>query len=204
VIHAVKFLVVAAFEPELVRFRELVRDKSAPPLVIEAIGVGVVDAAIGMTRCIARQAPTHAVLLGTCGAFEGRSLAIGDVVSGRTAQLACESVAELPPQLAAREELDVDLHDALVAAGAKSVQITNSVGITVRDVAPPDADVEHLESFAFARACAAHSVRAAIALGVANRVGSSGLAEWRQHHVEASLRAAEIAWAAIRTTTTTR
>lgn len=198
-----KFLVIAAFEPELVRFRELVRDEMAAEVAIEAIGVGLVDAAIGMTRCIARHAPDRVLLLGTCGAFPSRGLSIGDVVAGKSAHLACEPGAELPPPLRAHEDLDPTLHAALVAARAKSVQMTNTVGITVTDVAPPsDRDVEHLEAFAVARACSVHRVPCGVALGVANMVGSTGRAEWRQHHVEASKRAAEVAWSALATLVT--
>ncbi len=189
-----KFLVVAAFEPELVRFRELAGTAGLAGLAIEAIGVGVVDAAIGMTRCIARHAPTHALLLGTCGAFPGRGLSIGDVVSGRIARIACEKGAELPPPMRAEEELTL-------VPGIKSVQITNTVGITVEDRAA-DADVEHLEAFAVARACAAHQVPCAIVLGVANMVGASGRSEWRANHVEASARAADAAFSFLRTSTT--
>jgi nucleoside phosphorylase len=195
-----KFLVVAAFEPELVRFRQLAADKSAASIAIEAIGVGVVDAAIGMTRCIARHAPTHALLLGTCGGF---GVATGEVVTATSVRLVAGELSEIPPPLRVEEKLDVALHDTLVAAGARSVHVANTVGITVDDeeaalvAAATHADVEHLEAFAFARACAAHDIAGAIALGVANAVGSRGRAEWKANHVAMSARAAEVAYAAI-------
>ena len=59
------------------------------------------------------------------------------------------------------------------------------------------ADVEHLEAFAFARACATARVPCARALGVANVVGSKGRAEWLAGHVGASEEAADVAWRAL-------
>ncbi len=189
-----KLLVAAAFDPELVRFRELARTGAPVELETATLGVGLVDAAIGMTRCIARHAPTHALLLGTCG---GIRVATHEVVAGSVARLAVEAHAEAPPPMRLEEELDPALHDALVAAGAKSVQIANTVGITVKDAIAIDGDVEHLEAFAFARACAMHGVRCGVVLGVANAVGASGRGEWRANHVVASARAAEVAWSAL-------
>ncbi len=213
---AVKFLVVAAFAPELVRFRELAREVRAKrgrqpegptteEIAIEAVGVGLVDAAAGVTRCILRHRPTHALLIGTCG---GLSVATGEVVCGARARLAVPDGQERPPPLAETQDLDPALRDALVAAGARCVQIANTVGVTTDDAAAARLaahdDVEHLEAFAFARACAALGVAAGVVLGVANAVGSRGREEWRANHVEASARAAEIAWSAIRTSTTAR
>jgi hypothetical protein len=103
---------------------------------------------------------------------------------------------------------DRGLHDALVSAGAKSVQIANTVGITTDDALAGRlaraasgsgvvADVEHLEAFAFARACAVAGVPCATALGIANVVGSTGRAEWLAGHVRASQEAADVAWRAL-------
>jgi nucleoside phosphorylase len=228
-----KFLVVAAFEPELTEFRELARADKMTELAIEAIGVGLVEAAIGMTRCIARHAPTHALLLGTCGVLppdpttELARLAILDVVTARTTFLVERAFVESghPPAMPDRAELDGDLHDALVTAGARSVHVANTLGITVDDGLAllvsmwtascaieahegresPLAErpgVEHLEAFAFARACAAHGVAGTVALGVANVVGSHGREEWRQNHEAASSRAAKVAHEAIVRTST--
>jgi len=223
----VKLLVVAAWEPELVRFRERLSEAPAGvELVLAALGVGLVETSILMTRCVVREAPAAALLLGTCGVFElekERRPAVGSVVTGEAARLADASILEgaaaLPGPMPAEVAFDRGLHDALVAAGARSVQIANTVGITTSDAlaerlaAKTAADVEHLEAFAFARACAAAEVPCAAALGVANVVGAKGRAEWLANHVRASQEAADVAFRALgammtslatRTTTTAR
>jgi nucleoside phosphorylase len=207
-------LVVAAWEPELRRVRE--RLAVAPPafeLALAVLGVGLVEASIAMTQCVAREQPTAALLLGTCGAF-GAAHPVGSVVSGARVRLVDGSVvdgtAALPGPMPADAVFDAGLHDALVAAGARSVQIANTVGITTDDAlaarlaraggvggtgsAP---DVEHLEAFAFARACVVARIPCAAALGVANVVGSKGRAEWLAGHERASDAAADVAWRAL-------
>jgi nucleoside phosphorylase len=210
--NPLKLLVVAAWEPELKRVRE--RLAVAPPgiaLALATLGVGLVEASIAMTRCVEREQPTAALLLGTCGAF-GAAHPVGSVVSGARVHLVDGSVvdgtAALPGPMPADALFDPGLHDALVAAGARSVQIANTVGITTDDAlaarlarvgvgessAP---DVEHLEAFAFARACAVAGIPCAAALGVANVVGSKGRAEWLAGHERASDAAADVAWRAL-------
>jgi nucleoside phosphorylase len=207
-----KLLVVAAWEPELSRYREwLAQLPLGIELVLDTLGVGLVEASIAMTRCVAREEPTAALLLGTCGAF-GTALAVGSVVSGAGVRLVDASVidgmAALPGPMPVEALFDRGLHDALVGAGARSVQIANTVGITTDDglaarlprageASAAAADVEHLEAFAFARACAVAGIPCATALGVANVVGSTGRAEWLAGHARASQEAADVAWRAL-------
>src|SRR4051794_26967990 len=82
-------LVVGAFEPELTAFRTMLGNDGMPGITVAAIGVGLVEAAMGMVRCIAEHRPSHALLLGTCGAFSGGAsgLAVGDVVTATRARL---------------------------------------------------------------------------------------------------------------------
>lgn len=218
-----KLLVVAAWEPELTRYRErsgitggaalvrLVPEELGVEIVLATLGVGLVEAAIAMTQCIAIHRPAAALLLGTCGAF-GTSLRAGSVVAGARVRLVDSAVASgkaaLPAPLPSEAVFDGGLHDALVASGAKSVQIANTVGITTDDdlaaalasSAGPDGarpDVEHLEAFGFARACAAAGLPCGAVLGVANGVGKQGRAEWLAAHVKSSADAADVAWDAL-------
>jgi len=123
-----------------------------------------------------------------------------------------DGTAALPEPMPVDAVFDPGLHAALVGAGATSVQIANTVGITVDDalaarlaragagVGGQDdsgPDVEHLEAFAFARACAVAGIPCAAALGVANVVGSKGRAEWLAGHERASDAAADVAWRAV-------
>jgi nucleoside phosphorylase len=213
-----KLLVAAAWEPELVRFRQ--RLAVAPTRIdvaLATLGVGLVEASIAMTRCVAQEKPTAALLIGTCGAF-GAAHPVGSVVSAARVRLVDGSVvdgtAALPGPMPAEAVFDAGLQDALVAAGARSVQIANTVGITTddalaarlaragardgdRDAGGDVLDVEHLEAFAFARACAVAGVPCAAALGIANVVGSKGRAEWLAGHERASDAAADVAWRAL-------
>lgn len=224
-----KLLVVAAWEPELTRLRQRsadVRHGASRPvfeLVLDTIGVGVVEAAVGMTQCIVRHAPAAALLIGTCGAFRtagasGRSggpgidsgasrIDLGAAVAGARVCIVDAAViaggAALPEPMPAVAPFDAAIHAALVAAGARSVQIANTVGITTADahaaqlVEAGCGEVEHLEAFGFARACAAAGVPCGAVLGVANTVGASGRAEWLAGHVSASAVAADLAWDAL-------
>lgn len=205
-----KLLVVAAWEPEIARFRDAVSGvrSQALEIVVDTLGVGLVEASIAMTRCVARHSPTASVLLGTCGAFARTPpLAPGAVVTGARAHLvdgsAVAGTAALPAPMPAAATFDAVLHDALVGAGARSVQIANTVGITTDDAlaaslwSAGDHHVEHLEAFAFARACAVASLPCAVSLGVANMVGARGRAEWLANHVQASADAADTLLAAL-------
>jgi nucleoside phosphorylase len=210
-LKGLKLLVVAAWEPELVRFRERFAAGGAPAgleLSLATVGVGVVEAAVGMTQCIARHEPDLALLLGTAGVLP-RSGAppLGGVVAASRVRLVdagtLDGTAELPGPMPAAAVLDVGVHDALVRAGARSVQIANTVGITVDDAlasriagAGTD-DVEHLEAFGFARACASVAVPCGIVLGIANVVGARGRAEWLANHTSASASAADVAYEAL-------
>ena len=217
--NALKLLIVAAWEPELTRARERhAVDPSPTEVTFSTLGVGLVEAGMGMTQCIVRHQPELALLVGTAGVFRGEGEegpVVGEVVVASRVRLLDASVLDgtsaLPAPMPTEVMLDAKVRDALVAAGARSVQIANTVGITVDDAhasrlhAAHGDDVEHLEAFAFARACAASAVPCGIVLGIANVVGSSGRAEWLANHTSASASAADLAWRALpallRTTT---
>lgn len=191
---------VAAWEPELAAFRERLADRPPlrPAVALEVIGVGLVEASIMMTRCVMEHRPRAALFLGTCGAFrrEGLASPVGSVVTAARVELVDASVlvgkAALPGPMPAVAVFDARLRSVLVQAGARSVQVANTVAITTDDALALTLggngahDVEHLEVFAFARACAAGGVPCASALAVANTVGASGRREWLSSHVEAS------------------
>jgi nucleoside phosphorylase len=91
--------------------------------------------------------------------------------------------------------------DALFSAGARPCAIANTLSVTTDDAVAAKlgvlAPVEHLEAYAVARTCKALGLPCAIVLGIANIVGSKGREQWRTHHVEASARAAEVAFKAL-------
>lgn len=194
-------LVVAAWEPELERFRALA--PLAAEVTSRGVGVGPVAAALGTQRALAELEPDIVVLLGTCGAAGG-AFAPGDVIVATSTVLvdpaALEGRAALP-YAQGPLPLDPGLVAAFAAAGAKPAAIANPLGITTDDALGARiggaAPIEHLEAFGFASACALHRARAAIVLGVANVVGSQGREQWRTNHIALSARAAEIAHAAL-------
>ena len=204
-------LVVAAWEPELERFRALAGNPLPRGLVVEPVGIGPVDTAARVTRCILQHRPELVVLLGTCGSAPGAGAGRGDVIAGTSVRLADPGVAEgraAMPYAESAIGLDGAMQAALVAAGARPASIANTLGITTDDalaeLLAPFGAVEHLEAYGVARACQLADVRCAVVLGVANVVGARGREEWRANHVAASARAADIAWDALVRTSTTR
>jgi nucleoside phosphorylase len=139
------------------------------------------------------------VLVGTCGAYEGSGLRIGDVVAAKTVCLADGGVAEgraaFPEIMRQRLDLSPDMRASLTAAGAREARVATTLGVTTDDACAHRlaecGEAEHLEAFAVASACAAAGVPLAIVLGVANTVGASGRAEWRANHARAGLAATE-------------
>jgi len=205
-------LVVAAWDPELERFRALARNPLPFGVVVEPVGIGPVDTAARVTRCILQHRPQLVVLLGTCGSAPGSGIAIGDVIAGTSVRLADPSVAAgraAMPYAEGAIALDGAMRAALVSAGARPASIANTLGITTDDalarLLAPLGEAEHLEAYGVARACQLADVRCAVVLGVANVVGARGREQWRANHVEASARAADIAWdALVRMSTTQR
>ncbi len=205
-------LVVAAWDPELERFRALAQEPRGFDVAVAPVGIGPVDTAASVTRCILQHGPRLVVLLGTCGASPESRLGIGDVIAGTSVRLVDPSVVEgraAMPYAEAAIALDDELRDAVVAAGGRAASIANTLGITTDDALAaklaPLAEVEHLEAYGVARACQLASVRCAVVLGVANVVGARGRDEWRANHVAASARAADVAWSAlVRTSTRSR
>ncbi|MDF2692384.1 MAG: hypothetical protein K0S65_767, partial [Labilithrix sp.] len=64
-------LVVAAWEPELERFRALVtpaRDQGHEATDVFPVGIGLVDATVGTASRLARGTPDLVLFVGTCGA----------------------------------------------------------------------------------------------------------------------------------------
>jgi futalosine hydrolase len=198
-------LLLAAFPPEL---------ESAPAeLRTAAVGIGLVDAAIGTAK-VARDRPAgskHAILVGTCGAYPGSGLAIGDVVVGSRVFLADAGVSlghgALVGSMGAPLALDASLR-ARLAGGAREVDVATTLAITTDDALAASlarttaCAVEHLEAFAVARACQDAGLSLAVVLGVANEVGSRGRAEWQQNHRRAAANAIAYVVDGLRSSTT--
>jgi futalosine hydrolase len=207
----VDLLVVAAFSPELAGLEELLggglaADVLGRKLAAAPVGIGLVAAASGASAAIARERPAALVLIGTCGAYPGSGLTIGDAVVARAAKLLEPAVVEgraaFPGLMSAPVAADVAMAAALSAGGAPLVDVGTTLAVTTDDplalLLSRHAAVEHLEAFAVATACAARSVPFGVVLGVANIVGARGREQWRANHDAAGRVAASCVVQAVR------
>lgn len=187
-------LLVGAFEPEIAPFYEHL----PADVLARAVGIGLVDAALGTARVLDETSAKAIVFVGTAGAFPGSGLGLLEVVTLAEAFLADAAVARglasLLPPMSGRLTDDEALTRALVPLGElRRVTVATTLAITTDDEAAASleattgAAVEHLEAYSVARAAAARGIPFACVLGVANMVGSRGREEWLRHHQAAAV-----------------
>ncbi len=201
-------LLVAAFHPELAALRAHLAGAldgfvGQTRVAARVVGVGLPMAAAGVALQASKLHPRSVVALGTCGAYPGSGLAIGDVIVARRIHLvdpsALEGRAEFPAPMQVVCDADGTLAESIVeATGARRADVGTTVAVTVDDATAvriaraTGSEVEHLEVHGMAMACAALELPMGAVLAVANFVGSHGRSEWRSHHNEAAARAAEV------------
>jgi nucleoside phosphorylase len=193
-------LVLAAFPPELAPLQptlgaELRRQFGGRDVAAEAVGIGLATAAAGAATKLLALRPRGVVLVGTCGEFGG-AFHVGGVAVARRVVLAEPSVARgeaaYPDPMSTELTADPALGEALVARGGAFADVATTLAVTTDDAlaarlaAFTSCQVEHLEAYGVAAACAAQGVPFVAALGVANPVGSRGREAWRQNHRSAS------------------
>ncbi len=158
------------------------------PVPTAELGIGALAAAAGASVALARTPTSSLVLLGTCGAYPGSGLAIGDVVVVTTSRLVDAAVVRGEATALGAWELSTDLE--LVARFApigRKVTCATTLALTTSDalateLAATGVEVEHLEVHGVAVACAGARVPFVAVLGVANAVGAAGRAEWSANH----------------------
>jgi futalosine hydrolase len=201
-----RWLVLAAWPPELAELRRLLRgNPTGKQVSMRAAGVGLVEAAIGATAAIAEVTPDAVMFVGTAGSYPGRrpDLALAGVVAARRLFLWADGVATgdayLPPALPATQESAMALRRIAAASGLLMADVACPLAITSRP-APvgggsraPACDVENLEAFAVARAAAAADLPFAAILGISNTVGPSGHAAWKRNATRAAAAACRAA-----------
>jgi nucleoside phosphorylase len=119
-------------------------------------------------------------------------VAIAAPVIARRLHLASTAAADgrgaFPGPMVVAVETDAGLCQGLARETGRRVDVATTLAITTDDdlarrVSDAFAcDVEHLEAFAVATACARERVPMAAVLAVANRVGSAARDEWRRYH----------------------
>jgi purine-nucleoside phosphorylase len=177
-------LLLAAFAPELAGL-----DAAPPPgWRVATVGVGAISAAAETARLLAAERPARVLLVGTCGAYDGRLL-VGDALAA--SPVVATSLDELEGR-AYRPEIERTRWEATwqlpegfpVHAVAVPPAITASEDGARRLAAV--AAAEHLEASGVFAACHAARVPVAAALAVANRCGPEANAEWRASHARVS------------------
>jgi futalosine hydrolase len=200
-----RWLVLAAWLPELTELRRLLRRRTSQEIVTRVAGVGLVEAAIGATAAIADVKPDAIMFVGTAGLYPGRrpDLAWAGVVAARRLVLSADGLASghayLPPALPAAQESTMALRRIAAAAGLLMADVACPLAITLRPSAvgrrarSSVCDVENLESFAVARAAVAAGLPFAAILGISNAVGPSAHAAWKRHAIRAAAAACRAA-----------
>lgn len=209
-----RWLVLAAWPPELTELRRLLR--KSEQIVARAAGVGLVEAAIGASAAIAQVKPEAVMFVGTAGLYPDRrpDLALAGVVAARRLVLWADGVATgdtyLPPALLATQETTVALRRIAVAAGLLVADVACPLAIASRP-APvrrgarsSTCDVENLEAFAVARAAVTAGLPFAAILGISNIVGPSAHAAWKRNATRAAAAACRAALDVIERSTVRR
>ncbi len=202
----VDVLILAAFEPELAALSAAFGGASIATVERRSVamriaGIGLPAASVGSAEHIAELEPRLVVLVGTCGAYRGAGLSIGEVVVARHLRLvdpaALAGAAQFPEPMQITAEPYAPLTAAFTALGARPCLVATTLAITVDDAAATritqaaGAEVEHLEAQGVAMACASRRVPFGAVLGVANLVGAGGRAEWLANHRLAETSAGE-------------
>ena len=212
-----RWLVLAAWPPELTELRRLLKQRGAGKHVVaRTAGVGLVDAAIGATTAIAEVKPDAVMFIGTAGSYPGArpDLPLAGVVAARRLFLAADGTATgdayLPSALPAEQETTASLRRIAVAAGLLLADVACPLAITCRPAAvgrsarAPAFDVENLEAFAVARAAVAGGLPFAAILGISNAVGPSAHRAWKRNATRAAAAACRAALDVIERSTVRR
>lgn len=155
-------------------------------------GVGLVDAAAGTSRIVARHTPTTILFVGTCGAYPESGFQIGQLVLARTVRLGSGDVAAgtmripglMPELIPTDAELTQHLRNQL-STPAADAEVICTLGITESELLARQLEsgihqrVENLEAYPVLRAAA--GIPTAVLLGITNIVGPDGGRQWREH-----------------------
>ena len=170
----------------------------------EAVGVGVLRAAVATARLLAERAAggapvTRVLQVGSCGAFDAALPAPTVIVAtevglGAPVDLLGKGYTPLPPPALGVDPAAVA---AAAALGAVPTRLLTNQSITT-DPALVAAfaahwGAEHMEAAAVAWACREAGVAWVGVFGVANRVGPEAHAEWLRNRVAAERAAVAVA-----------
>lgn len=157
-------------------------DEELGPLPGVGLGVGPVTAGSAAARWLATEKPDAVLLIGTAGAYAGGpeigtlvaagALGLGDSAAAIGLAYVPRAPGELAANLAILAESGLPVARVLTLAA-----ITTDPTLAALHAA--NWEVEHMEAYAVALACAAAGVPFAAILGITNRVGPEAHAQWR-------------------------
>ena len=166
------------------------------------VGIGLPMASVGAAMQLVEMQPRLVVLLGTCGAYRSAGISLGAVVAARRIRLvdhaASRGLAQFPEPMSVVTDASEAILRSLVEAGARRCDVATTLAVTVDDAAAAllaqatGAQVEHLEAYGVAAACAARGIPFGAVFGVANQVGSRARDEWRANHRSAAAAAVDV------------
>jgi nucleoside phosphorylase len=172
------------------------------PVLIAALGVGLVDFASGLQGVLCDFKIDKALLTGTCGVYP-EALAespLGTLVVPEKISLGDLSVVEksgyFPAPVTQSCILDKELFcDLLPNLGGHCLTlatITADDQVAVKIAGYYRAEFEQMEAYAFARLCQINQVRGTALFAVVNQVGSQGHAQWRANAHAGAITAADL------------
>ena len=160
--------------------REELGDLDGVPL-----GVGPVVAAARMAAALVQRRPDAVVMMGTAGAYSRSGLEIGQAIAARRCGLS-HGVAAMGLGYVPRPPAAVECDRALLERTDLPRASVLTVGAVTTDTVLAGRlsdgwQVEHMETFGAACACAQQSVPFLAILGISNVVGPDAHAEWLVH-----------------------
>ena len=151
------------------------------PVPGSVLGVGMIAAAASAAKLLALERPDAVILIGTAGAFAGGP-AVGSVICARNVGLGCPATSlglGYIPRAPGPIACDDDLREKL---GLPAANVLTNLAITtdpaLAERFATEWQVEHMEAYAVAYACADAGIPFAAVLGITNRVGPTAHAEW--------------------------
>lgn len=161
------------------------------PVLVAALGVGLVDFACGFQALMSKYQVDAALLTGTCGVYPGAlcQWPIGSLVSPLKISLGDLSEVDQTGYFPAPiiPTCLLDKNNSLRLAPGVDMDCLTLATITSNDQAAVrienyyKAHFEQMEAYAFARLCQRDKISGAVLFAVANQVGRDGHQQWREH-----------------------
>jgi nucleoside phosphorylase len=161
------------------------------PVLVAALGVGLVDFACGFQALLGNYQVDEALLTGTCGVYPDafRQWSIGTLVSPLKISLGDQAEVDqtgyFPAPIIKTCLLDENFSFRLVPGVDMNcltlTTITSNDQAAVRIERHYQAHFEQMEAYAFARLCQRQKISGAVLFAVANQVGCDGHQQWRDN-----------------------